>query len=72
MMPCPFCTEGRTIVIDSQWDDPNKTIRRDRHCLACRYQWTTLEVDLDQINNLLKLKNDKNDSIDHPTDGFPP
>ena len=66
MMLCPFCIDGKTIVIDSVWDDPHKTIRRQRHCLACCYRWTTLEIDLDQINNLIEAKLPEKKRRDHP------
>ena len=71
MMVCPFCIEGKTIVIDSRWDERHKTIRRRRHCLACSYRWTTLEVDLDQINNLFQAKRGQNSSMDHPMEKDP-
>ena len=66
MMACPFCIKGKTIVIDSRWDESYKTIRRRRHCLACSYRWTTLEIDLDQILNIVAGKNDQNPPMDHP------
>ena len=72
MMPCPFCVQGKTIVIDSRWDDTYKTIRRRRHCLSCSYRWTTLEVDLDQITILLEDKTERNPSIDQPREKDPP
>jgi transcriptional regulator NrdR family protein len=56
MMSCPFCVDGKTYVLDSQWDDRHKTIRRERICLSCHYKWTTLEIDLDQINALITGK----------------
>jgi transcriptional regulator NrdR family protein len=67
-MGCPFCIEGKTIVIDSQWDDSHKTIKRLRLCLSCHYNWATYEVDEDQITNLLSDKTTKNPLKDHPTD----
>lgn len=71
MMYCPYCVQGKTIVIDSRWDNPYKTIRRKRHCLACSYRWITLEVDLDQITYLVEMKSDRNSSKDHPTEESP-
>lgn len=71
-MLCPYCVQGKTIVIDSRWDDPFKTIRRRRHCLACSYQWTTLEIDLDQITGLIAHKTVRNTPTDHPTEKTPP
>lgn len=71
MMYCPYCVQGKTIVIDSRWDQPYKTIRRKRHCLACNYRWLTLEVDLDQITSLVQTENAKNESKGHPTEGKP-
>ena len=66
MMLCPFCAKEKTIVVDSIWDVDHKTIRRRRHCLACSYRWTTLEVDEDQINNLMDSKEAEARRRDHP------
>ena len=71
-MPCPACTDGRTIVVESSWDTPYKTIRRARHCLDCSYQWTTLEVDLDQIERLCGAEIGDIPSIDQPMERKPP
>ena len=52
MMFCPFCVHGKTLVIDSSWEDTHQTIRRRRICLACSYRWSTLEIDYDQVEFL--------------------
>jgi|TARA_Y100000310_G_C20665265_1_gene807136 transcriptional regulator NrdR family protein len=81
-MFCPFCVQGKTMVLDSSWEDTHKTIKRQRLCLACSYRWTTLEIDLDQVEFLdealqKNLKKDnsqfppkrENDDIDQPMEG---
>lgn len=65
MMFCPFCVEGKTMVIDSSWDDQHKTIKRRRLCLSCSYKWTTLEIDQDQVEFL-------DDSFKKNKPQFPP
>ena len=51
-MTCPFCTETGTKILVGSWDDDRKTIRRDRLCTKCGYTWTTVELDIDQVEKL--------------------
>ena len=66
MMPCPYCIHGKTMVIDSSWDDRHQTIRRRRRCLPCGYRWSTLEIDQDQVEYLEKTCSSKVDKHHFP------
>jgi len=78
LMFCPYCVDGNTLGNDSGWDDTHKSIKRRRHCLSCLYQWSTYEIDSDQVaflDGLLReegrsppLKRDKNQKGDSPTE----
>ena len=64
-MYCPFCVHGKTMVIDSSWEELHKTIERRRLCLSCSYKWTTLEIDKDQVDFL-------DDTLKKNNHQFPP
>jgi len=51
-MPCPYCEQSQTQVIEALWDDHYKTVRRYRVCPKCNYKWSTVEIDHDQARNL--------------------
>ena len=61
-MYCPYCVVGKTLVIDSSWDELHQTIKRERHCLSCSYRWTTLEIDFDQVEFLSSLSEEEKSS----------
>lgn len=42
-MKCPFCGEENTRVIDSRPTEDGSSIRRRRHCDACKKRFTTYE-----------------------------
>lgn len=48
---CARCSQG-TKVIDTRFDQKHLTIRRRRQCLYCGFRFTTLELDIDQIEGL--------------------
>ena len=53
---CTYCmVHGSSKVIDSRWDPNFEGIRRRRECVRCKFRWTTLELDLDQVGNLLGM-----------------
>ena len=56
MMLCPVCTLGITTVIDSRFNETYQTIKRRRLCTNCAHRWSTLELDLEQVEALHALK----------------
>ena len=65
MMPCPKCS-GKTQVLDTV-TNKNRVIRR-RHCMACTYDWYTMETllvsdkrseDLHREYTMVKSRNGK-------------
>ena len=52
-MTCPVCG-GATKVTDSRSD--GETVRRRRECVNCGERFTTREMDVDQLEKLLKAK----------------
>jgi transcriptional regulator NrdR family protein len=58
-MTCPKCNE-KTIVIDSITDEDSTT--RRRKCLECDYRFTTVEIDKDLYERLVK-HNDKRQRV---------
>lgn len=54
-MTCPNCNE-KTKVIDSTTDEDSTTRRRE--CTACGYRFSTVEIDKDLYERLVK-HNDK-------------
>ena len=63
-MRCPFCKEDRDRVVDSRSSDSGRTIRRRRHCLACKKRFTTYE----KIGESFKLYVVKKDNSRVPYD----
>jgi transcriptional repressor NrdR len=55
VMHCPQCDQG-TEVIDRRWDDTYQTIRKRRRCVYCGHRFSTLEMDVDQVESLLKTQ----------------
>ena len=56
-MTCPYCASVASKILISSWDEERKTVRRDRICKACKYSWTTVELDIDQVEKLEKAVN---------------
>ena len=54
-MTCPNCN-SRTKVVDSRTDEDSTERRRE--CVACGYRFTTVEVDKDLFERMVRL-NDK-------------
>ena len=50
-MTCPKCS-SKTKVIDSTTDE-DSTVRR-RECLSCGFRFTTLEMDKDMYDRMVK------------------
>lgn len=50
-MTCPKCNE-KTRVIDSTTDEDSTTRRRE--CVACGYRFSTIEIDKDLYERLVK------------------
>lgn len=50
-MTCPKCYE-KTKVIDSTTDEDSTTRRRE--CMACGYRFSTIEIDKDLYERLVK------------------
>jgi len=46
--------KSSTKVVDSRWDPVLEGMRRRRVCDACGFRWSTIELDVDQVRNLLK------------------
>lgn len=42
-MRCPYCSSGRTHVIDKRLTENGATARRRRECLKCKNRFTTYE-----------------------------
>jgi len=54
---CEYCfIHGSSKVIDSRWDSTFEGVRRRRECCHCKFRWSTLELDLDQVQNLLGME----------------
>lgn len=47
---CPVCEHDETSVVRSEQQ------RRRRECKLCGHRWTTVEVTLEELNNLLDVK----------------
>ena len=43
-LPCPFCQNDDTRVVDTRVTDDGATIRRRRECSECKRRFTTLET----------------------------
>ena len=56
-MTCPYCASVASKILISSWDEERKTVRRARICRACKYSWTTVELDIDQVEKLEKAVN---------------
>lgn len=50
-MTCPICN-GKTKVIDSRHEDDST--RRRRECAECGYRFSTIEVDSDLYQRMVK------------------
>lgn len=60
-MTCPICN-GKTKVIDSRYDDDST--KRRRECAECGYRFSTIEVDSDLYDRM--VKNDRPRSENTP------
>lgn len=55
-MICPCCgTTERSTILDTYVCDDNRR-RRRRECSACKFRWTTLEVDEQEYDRLSRMK----------------
>lgn len=52
-MKCPVCGNPKTGVIDSRIEED--CVSRRRSCERCGTRWKTIEVDLDQWDNMVSL-----------------
>lgn len=52
-MTCPECNR-KTHIVETRFDDDS--VRRRRECRECGYRFTTLEVDKDLYERLVKAK----------------
>lgn len=53
-MLCPKCNSEDSAVIDCRTRNDGK-MRRRRECYDCRHRFTTIEVDIDDYENLKEL-----------------
>jgi transcriptional regulator NrdR family protein len=55
-MTCPECN-GKTKVVDSRTDE-DSTLRR-RECIDCGYRFSTVEVDKDMYERMMRKNEQK-------------
>lgn len=53
-MLCPKCGSEQLSVIGSKPDE-EKSVKRRRICLSCRYRFNTIEVETDEYEKLNEL-----------------
>jgi transcriptional regulator NrdR family protein len=57
---CIYCgVLGDVSVIDSRWSEKYQAMKRRRECQECNFRWSTVEVDTDQVDFMLKLFNEE-------------
>lgn len=56
-MKCPMCGSDNITTVDSRSD--YDSIARRKKCLACNYRWSTIEIDKDQWNSALQIKEER-------------
>ena len=50
-MTCPKCN-GKTEIVDTRADDD--AVKRRRQCLECGYRFSTIEIDKDLYERIIK------------------
>lgn len=53
-MKCPMCGSDNITTVDSRSD--NDSVVRRKKCLSCNNRWSTIEIDKDQWNSALQIK----------------
>jgi transcriptional regulator NrdR family protein len=54
-IPCPQCATVISAVHGSRVVD-DRYVRRRRNCKHCKHRWSTIEVSLDEFNELQAVK----------------
>lgn len=55
-MQCPECNSYDITCIDTRAGKKANEIRRRRKCTACGHRWTTAEIPMEQLNELLRVQ----------------
>ena len=56
MMQCPECNSYDIACIDSRAGKSADEVRRRRKCLACDHRWSTVEIPVERLKELLRAR----------------
>jgi len=55
-MQCPECNSLNIACIDSRAEEKTNGVRRRRKCLACDHRWSTVEIPMERLEELLRAR----------------